>query len=161
MHSSSKGCSGLRSYLLDEQLHEDVAHALDVLLRTRGASFKHIYDLHAGGTDDLDIPELCRAYHIACVISANVRDFGARKTVYIELMRAGRHVVVLRFGKAKPTIEVQMQLLITALPKIDVILRDATELMLVRVAPSGECVARTIGELLAEITGEDQPTRLP
>lgn len=158
---SSKDCGGLRSYLLDEQLHEDVAHALGVLLRSRGDRFAHVYDLDAGVTDDLDMPRLCQAHGIDCVVSANVRDFGARKTVYIELMREGRHVVVLRFGKAKPTLEVQMQLLSASLPRIDVLLRSAAEPTLVKVSAAGDCVPRSIDELLSEITGDEMPPRLP
>jgi hypothetical protein len=130
-------------------------------MRSRGDQFAHVYDLEAGGTDDVDIPGLCAQKGIECVVSANVRDFGARKTVYVELMRAGRHVVVLRFGKGRPTIEMQMHLLALTLPKIDAIFARVSEPTLVKVSASGDCVTRSIDDLLSEITGEEEPSRLP
>lgn len=156
MHSPSKDCR-LPKYLLDEQLSPDVAAALMALSRTRGDEFHHVYDLSAGGTDDADIPALCATEGIYCVISANVRDFGARKAIYIELMRAGQHVVVLRFGKARPIVELQMHLLSGALPKVRAILTSATEPTLIRVSASGDCAVRSIDELIDELTGAERP----
>lgn len=142
---------------MDEQLHPDVAEALTVLRRSKEDRFDHIAALGAAGTEDLDIPSLCSGHGITCVISANVKDFGALKTVYVELLDAGVHVVVLRFGKAKPTPEVQMQVLATCVNRVDAILDAANEPTLVRVSPSGECAVRTIQELILEITGGESP----
>jgi hypothetical protein len=139
--------------LLDEQLHQDVAAALTVLRRSVGDTFSHVYDHDIGGIADGEIPGFCTAHGIHAITTANVRDFGARKTLYVELLDSGIHVVVLRFGKAQPTIEVQMSALVLAANRVTSILDAAQQPTLVRVGASGDCVGRSIEELVTEITG--------
>jgi hypothetical protein len=144
------------NYLLDEQLHEDVAAALQILRRSKRDRFSHVYNFGAGGIDDEDIPALCRERTVGALITANYKDFGARKVLYVALMGAGVNVVVLRPGKAKLNIENQMRLITAAINRIDVLLRDASSPILIKVDASGSCTPRSLGELLDEIEGEPE-----
>jgi hypothetical protein len=131
---------------------------LTALRRSRGDHFSHVYDHGAGGIEDPDIPVFCRRNRIDVIITANVRDFGARKTMYLELLNAGTHVAVVRFGRAQPTIEVQNAVISLGLQRLTVLLEEKTEPTLFRISNSGQCVDRSIEELIAEITGSP---RLP
>lgn len=142
------------NFLLDEQLHDAVARALDAIGQLDGHAFTHVYDHRAGGTPDERFPELCRDLSVGVLVTGNVRDFGARKVHYQGLLDAGIHVVVLRWGKASPYPNVQLGMLANGYRRILVLLEEAAEPVLIRVTPSGVAEPRTLGELVAEIEGE-------
>ena len=50
---------------------------------------------------DDDIPPLCHDQGITALITANVRDFGARKHYFAALLESGIHVAVVRPVKTK------------------------------------------------------------
>ena len=141
------------NFLLDEQLHDAVARALDAIGQLDGHRFTHVYDHDAEGTQDEDLPELCRRLDIRALVTGNVRDFGARKVHYQGLLDAGIHVVVLRWGKASPFPSVQLGMLANGYRRIGTLLVGATEPVLVRVTHSGVADPRTLDELVAEIEG--------
>lgn len=143
------------NYLLDEQLHQDVADSLQVLRRTKSDSFRHVYGVDAGGIQDPQIPQLCKDQQVDALITANYKDFGARKALYAALLRADVNVVVLRPGKAKLDIENQMRMITASINRIEVLLAQATEPILIKVDASGTCTARHLGALVSEIDGED------
>lgn len=76
-------------YLLDEQLDEVVAAAMAPIAAKFGDEFVHILALRAQGTSNNEIPALCRDESIQCLVSANVRDFGARKFHFQALLAKG------------------------------------------------------------------------
>jgi hypothetical protein len=87
--------------LLDEQLDTPdsvVGMALNAFASRHGCTFVSL-QIEAPGLSDPEIPGYCRRNGIAALVSANVKDFGARLVLYEALLRAGISVVVLRPGK--------------------------------------------------------------
>jgi hypothetical protein len=78
------------NHLLDEQMHETTARSLDALGNLDGRAFWHILDYRGPGTPDDEIPALCAEIDAQCLVTANVKDFGARKRYYEALLDAGR-----------------------------------------------------------------------
>lgn len=148
------------NYLLDEQLNDAVARGLSPIGEIRGDTFRHIYDFGAAGMDDADIPGLCADHDVDVLVSANVKDFGARKALYAALLDAGIHVVVLRPGKSKFDPERQLQMLSGVTQAVKARLDVATGPTLIRVAAGGSLAERDLGELIAEIEGDGE-ARLP
>ncbi len=97
-------------YLLDENLSEDAARAMDQLVTGRGA-FLHLLAVAAKGTDDIDIPGICRQHDFQVVLTANVKDFGARKVIFEALLKSNIHVLVVRPGKKPLTSFLQVSLI--------------------------------------------------
>lgn len=114
-------------YLLDEQLDEVVAESMTPIGSKFGDEFTHILAIRDQGTPDQEILVVCRNVGAECLISANVRDFGARKFYYQALLAEGLHVVVLRPGKGKFYEEEQLSLLSRSYRRIRSITRAAKE----------------------------------
>lgn len=138
------------NFLLDEQLHDTAAKALDALGAPAGNRFSYIVE-HAGhGTLDEDIPALCRRLGVGVLVTANVKDFGARKRYYEALLDQDVRVVVVRFGRAKPTPAIQVSILAGQYARICALLEESEVPCLIRVTASG-AQRRTLEELIAEI----------
>ena len=144
-------------YLLDEQLDEVVAAAMAPIAAKFGDEFVHILALRAQGTSDNEIPALCRDESIQCLVSANVRDFGARKFHFQALLAKGLHVVVRRPGRGKFYEEEQLALLARSYRRIRSITDATTAPRLLSCTPSG-VRDRSIEELIEEF---DRGKRLP
>ncbi|HWD08294.1 MAG TPA: hypothetical protein VHA57_04280 [Actinomycetota bacterium] len=103
--------------LLDEQLDTPdsaVATALSIFGKKSDCLFGSLRT-ESPGIQDPDIPGYCKERGIAALVTANVKDFGAREVMFEGLMASGISVVVLRPGKMKLTPEMQTTLL---LPKL-------------------------------------------
>ena len=88
-------------FLLDEQLSDLTARTLRVL--GHPDDFQYIGSVGGQGTDDPDIPALCRSGGFDVLVSVNVRDFGARRPIYEAVVAAGINVLVMRPGPRQPT----------------------------------------------------------
>jgi len=136
-------------YLLDEQLDEVVAASMAPISAKFGDEFVHILAIRELGTPDEEIPAVCRDESIQCLVSANVRDFGARKFHFQALLAEGLHVAVLRPGKGKFYEEEQLALLAHSYRRIRSITDAATAPRLLACTPSG-VRERSIEELIEE-----------
>lgn len=87
--------------LLDEQLSDRTALTLSTMLGGDGHEVTHIVSLGHQGMADDDIPPMCHEQDITGLITANVKDFGARKHYFVALMNSGIHVAVVRPMKTK------------------------------------------------------------
>ena len=143
--------------LLDEQLDAAVAVGLNAMSHRHGMSVDSIRSF-AAGTKDEDIPGLCKRDGYDVLISANVRDFGAKLPLYEALLDAGVSVVVLRPGRKQIlTPEVQLGVLAQHSGSIGTMLAGGSPRKLLRVTQSG-VVERTLDDLREEFQGD---TRLP
>lgn len=133
-------------FLLDEQLSERTALALDAFDED---SFEHLLASQVAGADDAAIPEICRSRDVDALITVNVKDFGAKKLLYEALLAAGTSVVVLRPGKSRMDPQGQARLILQHLRRIQSLLREAGEPILIVATPS-EARSRTIGNLIDE-----------
>jgi hypothetical protein len=140
--------------LVDEQLNGLVATTWSSLVEDDDAAV-HIYDLHAGGTDDADIPALCEHHGINVVFTMNVRDFGAKLTLYQALMAAGVSVVVAR-PKQNLDRGQQAALFLQHGARIRRLLDEADGPILISASASG-VRERSLEELTAEITEKFLP----
>ncbi len=122
-----------------------------------GDTFVHIEDLGALGIKDPKIPALASEHGCDCLITANVRDFGAKKFLFEELLGSGVHVAVLRPGPGKFNGPIQTSLLMRNYEAIKSKTRKAPLPILMTVSPSG-VRERTLDELVAEF---DAGKRLP
>jgi hypothetical protein len=143
-------------FLLDEQLHPDAAASLDVLARSKGDEFTHILQHTTPGMDDADIPALCHEIGVDALITANVRDFGAKRFYYAQLVENGVHVVVLRPRRIKFTPEQQVSMMSGHLNRIRALLAEAAAPVLVKVTLSS-AEPRSLEELLANDTASKLP----
>jgi len=109
----------------------------------------------APGTKDAAIPGLCREHGFDALVSANVKDFGARLPLYRRLLENGVSVVVVRPGRETLTPEVQVSILSFHSREIGRRLADKPPTLL-RVTRS-DVKERSLDELLNEILGEDRP----
>jgi hypothetical protein len=80
-------------YLLDEQLDQVVAASMAPIASKSDDEFLHILAVARPGTPDDEIPRLCRERDVDCLVTANVRDFDARKFYYQALLAEDLHVV--------------------------------------------------------------------
>lgn len=140
--------------LLDEQLDspsEVVARALSILGEPHDLRFRALRN-EAPGIQDPDIPEYCREREIGALISANIRDFGARLALYQALLTAGVSVVVMRpQAKKSLSVEAQVSMIAKHLRLTAKYLHDLTEgPVLVRINES-QCRKVTLRELRGEI----------
>lgn len=143
------------NYLLDEQLHESAARSLDALGRPEGDAFTYILDHRDPGTEDDEIPALCSEIGAAALITANVRDFGARKRYYEALLAAGVHVVVLRPGKIALLPGRQVALIANHYATIRKHLQETNSPQMLRVT-YGEVRAIDLADLMAETEESDR-----
>lgn len=74
--------------ILDENLWPELATALNAFEQRYHLRFTHINKI-APGAQDPDIPDICRDQGAAAIVSANVRDFGARRVIFEALLEAG------------------------------------------------------------------------
>lgn len=136
-------------YLLDEQLDQVVALSMNPMGSKFGDEFIHILTLTHAGTLDTEIPNLCRDEGIGCIVTANVRDFGARKYHYQALLAENLHVAVLRPGRGKFYEEEQLALLSKSYRRIRVVAQEGRNPQLLACTQSG-VRPRTIEELIEE-----------
>ncbi len=123
--------------LLDENLWPELATALNAFERRYHITFLHINDI-APGAQDEDIPEICRAQEATALVSANVRDFGARRVIFEALLEAGVSVIVPRPSRrATLTPEVQMSMLIRHIQRIASALRGSQGHLLLKLTEGG------------------------
>lgn len=135
--------------LLDEQIDAAVAQGLNAMSHRHGMSFQSIRAI-APGMKDPDIPNLCKSLGFAVLISANVRDFGAKKVLYEALLDTGTSVVVLRPGKKQIlTPEVQLGVLSQHSSSVGSALSRVADPTLLRVTQGG-VVERSLEELRRE-----------
>jgi hypothetical protein len=123
--------------ILDENLWPELAAALNAFERRYKLTFLHINEIEPGAQDE-DIPEICRQHGAAALVSANVRDFGARRVIFEALLEAGVSVIVPRPSKrAALTPEVQMSMLIRHIQKIATALRGGQGQLLLKLTEGG------------------------
>ena len=79
--------------ILDENLWPETATSLNAFESRFDLHFQHINQI-APGAQDEDIPEICREQGAIALVSANVRDFGARRVIFEALLASGISVVV-------------------------------------------------------------------
>jgi hypothetical protein len=144
-------------YLLDEQLDQVVAASMAPIASKSDDEFLHILAVARPGTPDDEIPRLCREQDVDCLVTANVRDFGARKFYYQALLAEDLHVAVLRPGKVKFYEEEQLSLLSRSYRAIRSVVVSAENPQLMACTPSG-VRSRSINELVEEF---DRGLRLP
>jgi hypothetical protein len=137
--------------LLDEMFDAEVASALNVLAYRHGCIYSAIRSIAAGAADE-QIPTICRDRGIGALVTANVRDFGARLVLYQALLDAGISVVVVRPARLALTPEVQMALLSAHSVRIAKLLSEASGSVLLRLTQGG-IVERSLDELRDEIEG--------
>jgi hypothetical protein len=144
-------------FLLDEMLdgpESKVATVLDVFGKDLGCSFRSLVVLDPG-LEDQDIPAFCRELRMDALITANVRDFGARLPLYEAMLAAGISVVVLRpFKKVKLTPTTQASILLRHLVRIERELREARGTALMTVSDGGVRMVRNLEDLARELRGE-------
>jgi hypothetical protein len=123
--------------ILDENLWPELATALNAFEQRYHLSFLHINEVAPGAKDE-DIPAICREQGAAALVSANVRDFGARRVIFEALLEAGVSVIVPRPSKrAVLTPEVQMAMLMRHIKRIASTLRKGRGHLLLKLTEGG------------------------
>ena len=123
--------------ILDENLWPELAIALNAFEQRYHLTFVHINDI-APGAQDEDIPAICREEGAAALVSANVRDFGARRIIFEALLEAGISVIVPRPSKRVTlTPEVQMSMLMRHIQRIGAALRNSRSHLLLKLTEGG------------------------
>ena len=136
--------------ILDEQLDPTLADVLNVLRSRHGCSFMSLRDLAPPKTQDIEIPKICKENGAIALVTADVKDFGAKKVYFEALLEAGVSVVTLRPQKRQHVLESQTALLVEWSREVAAVLRDATGPVLVRVNSSGVS-RRNLQQLIEEI----------
>jgi hypothetical protein len=140
-------------FLLDEQLSDLTARTMGVL--GHPDVFEFINNIGGQGTQDPDIPELCRSGSFDVLISVNVKDFGARRHIYEALVAAGVHVLVMRTKGQPPTNYWQVSVLARHFQRYRKIFTGAESATLA-VLNEGGVREVTLDELIADIEAEQQ-----
>lgn len=137
--------------ILDENLWPELATALNAFEQRHHISFVHINAI-APGAQDNDIPRICREHEASALVTANVRDFGARRIIFEALLDAGISVIVLRPSRrATLTPEVQGAMLFRHLRSIASTLQDTQGRLLLRLTEGG-IVETSLEQLHREIS---------
>jgi hypothetical protein len=137
--------------ILDENLWPETAESLNAFESRYDLTFVHINHI-APGAQDEDIPVICRDQGAAALVSANVRDFGARRLIFEALLEAGVSVIVPRPSRRVTlTPEVQVSMLMRHIQRISSALHDTQEQILLKVTEGG--VAEVSLEQLIKETG--------
>lgn len=136
--------------ILDEQLDPTLADVLNVLRNRHGCTFVSLRELAPPKTQDIEIPKICKENGAAALVTADVKDFGAKKVYFEALLEAGVSVVTLRPQKWTHVLETQTALLLEWSREVAGALRDATEPVLVRVNSSGVS-PRSLQQLIEEV----------
>jgi predicted nuclease of predicted toxin-antitoxin system len=136
--------------ILDEQLDPKLADVLNVLRDRHGCDFMSLRDLAPPKTQDIEIPKICKDNAAIALLTADVKDFGAKKVYFEALLEAGVSVVTLRPQKRTNVLESQTALILEWSREVAAVLEDATTPVLVRVNSSGVSV-RSLQELIEEV----------
>jgi hypothetical protein len=144
-------------FLLDENLEAIAARVVSVYAGRHGDFFVHLGDLDGLGAPDEDIPTLATENDCDCLVTVNVKDFGAKKFYYEALMAQGLHVCVLRPGKIAFRGDQQTSLLLKNYAQLRRHIEGAGGPRLM-IANWTEVRVRTIEQLIAEF---DEGNRLP
>lgn len=148
-------------YLLDEMLCDQTANAIQALA-LNDDEFQYIAgsEVNRAGAQDEDIPGICSEGGWQTLITANVRDFGARKVLWQTLLAKGVNVVVLRPGKRTLDPLYQVSLFTRHYQRVNRHIADANKPTLLRVTDQG-VHERSLDELITEFGAGDQPRTLP
>jgi predicted nuclease of predicted toxin-antitoxin system len=136
--------------ILDEQLDPKTVEVLNVLESRHGCNFQTLRDLVSPGTPDVEVPEICRNAGAVALVTADVKDFGAKRVYFEALVEAGLSVIVLRPRKGRYALEAQTAVLLDRSQEIASGLREAESPMLIRVNKDG-ISTRSLQELIEEI----------
>jgi predicted nuclease of predicted toxin-antitoxin system len=136
--------------ILDEQLDPTLAEVLNVLRSRHGCTFVSLRQLAPPKTQDIEIPRICKEHGAAALVTADVKDFGAKRVYFEALIEAGVSVVTLRPQRRIHVLEAQTALLLQWSREVATALSDATEPILLRVNNSGVS-PRNLQELIREI----------
>lgn len=134
--------------LLDENLHENVALALHAV--NPSDTVLHIVTEGHAGMQDPQIPPYCESQGVEVLVTANVKDFGAKKVYFEALLRAGVSVIVARPGHYVFTPHGQLGILAPRFPQMLKSIAESESPLLFTVSPSGYR-ERSLDELAAEI----------
>jgi predicted nuclease of predicted toxin-antitoxin system len=137
--------------ILDEQLDPRSAAVLNVIEDRHGCTFVSLRDLAPPRTQDIKIPHICRENDAVGLVTADVKDFGAKAVYFRALLEAGVSVVTLRPQRRASVLEAQTALLLNWSREIAGALRDASTPVLIRVNNSGISI-RNLEELVKEIS---------
>jgi len=136
--------------ILDEQLDPTLADVLNVLWSRHGCTFVSLRHLAPPKTQDIEIPGICNEHGAAALVTADVKDFGAKRVYFEALIEAGVSVVTLRPQRRTHVLEAQTALLLQWSQEVAAALRDTAEPILIRVNNSGVS-PRNLQELIKEI----------
>jgi predicted nuclease of predicted toxin-antitoxin system len=137
--------------ILDEQLDPRSAAVLNVIEDRHGCTFVSLRDLAPPRTQDIEIPNICRQNDAVALVTADVKDFGAKAVYFRALLEAGVSVITLRPQKRASVLEAQTALLLNWSREIAGALRNAPTPVLIRVNNSG-ISTRNLEELVEEIS---------
>lgn len=138
-------------FLLDEQLDPILSSSLGPLAERDGDQIIHMAELGLLGLEDPYIPAECRSRGIDALITANVRDFGARIEIYEALVASEISVIVVRPGHGSFRADDQLSILARHRRRIRVLLLESTGPRLVKVTPSGVRAVKDLGRLVADL----------
>jgi hypothetical protein len=138
--------------LVDEQLSPKAADGINLFTDQHGMVASWIGE-EAAGTKDPDIPALCQELGYEALYTVNVRDFGARLTLYEALVGNGVSVVVLRPGRVRLTPSEQVSLIVRHAARVSALLAGAEQPVLIKVTQAEVSAVRTLEELHEEILG--------
>lgn len=136
--------------ILDEQLDPTLADVLNVLRSRHGCTFVSLRQLAPPKTQDIEIPQICRDHEAEALVTADVKDFGAKRVYFEALLEAGVSVVTLRPQKRVYVLEAQTALLLQWSREVAEALRSASEPVLIRVNSSGVS-PRSLQDLIEEV----------
>lgn len=142
--------------ILDEQPDPKAAAVLNVMEERHGCAFVSLRDLAPPKTQDIEIPDICRRNGAVALVTADVKDFGAKAMYFRALLEAGVSVVTLRPQKRASVLEAQTGLLLSWSREVASALRNALSPVLIRVNSSGVS-ARGLEELVEEISSRQDP----
>lgn len=141
--------------VLDEQLDPVTAAVLNVTTHRHGCTFVSLRDLAPPSTQDIEIPDICRANEAVALVTADVKDFGAKIVYFRALLEAGVSVITLRPQKRGSVLEAQTALLLNWSREVANALRNTSMPVLIRVNSSG-ISARNLKELVEEISSKQE-----
>jgi predicted nuclease of predicted toxin-antitoxin system len=74
--------------ILDEQLDPRSAAVLNVVEDRHGCTFVSLRDLAPPKTPDIEIPNICRQNNAVALMTADIKDFGAKAVYFRALLEA-------------------------------------------------------------------------
>jgi hypothetical protein len=127
------------------------AAVLNVIEDCHGCAFVSLRDLAPPRTQDIEIPNICRQNDAVALVTADVKDFGAKSVYFRALLEAGVSVITLRPQRRASVLEAQTALLLNWSREMAGALRDASTPVLIRVNNRG-ISTRNLEELVEEIS---------